>query len=324
MPFEVDEDPERPPPVEVRLSAVLELTWLLNALHRRYDETAYEWLENAAPALREELAGLWEDGFGCEAEVSILAERIGALLSEEADTFLDGLARATQLDGAGLELRSETRQDREATLARLERLRGDPELTRRYAGVLREVWELARPTWERKGLAEVRRAAADWSERLRQGASVQDLLPGRHLAHRPDLAALLRQRPRVVVTPMYFVIAGGFIVDMTSYVHVGGPARGPNAEEVRRKASDVIATRMKVLADATRVALLRELAHEPASVMDLARRFRLAQPTVSNHVRMLRDAGLLESRKDGPRIVYSVPRDQLGRMLDDTRDLLLS
>ena len=323
MPFEVDDDPERPPPVEVRPSAVLELAWLLNILQRPYEATGYEWLTSADPALGDEVTHLWEDGYGCQTDVSILAERIGALLSDEADTFLDGLERATQLDTAGLELRSETRQDREATLSQLEHLRRDPELTRRYAALLRRIWELARPEWERTGLAEMRRVAAEWSDRLRQGASPQDLMPGRHLLHRPDLASLLRQRPRVVLSPMYFVGAGGFVVDMTSYVHVGGPARTVNVELVRRKESDLIASRMKVLADPTRVALLRELAHDPASVMDLARRFRLAQPTVSNHVRVLRDAGLLESHKDGPRVVYSVPRDLLGRMLDETRHLLL-
>jgi DNA-binding transcriptional ArsR family regulator len=324
MPFEVDADPSRPVRVDVRPSAVLELTWLLLALHRKFDDMGgYEWLAPAAGSLREEFAGLWDDGFGCLSDLSILAERVDALLSDEADTFLNGLERAARLDGAGLELRSESRQDRDATLARLERLRREPDLARSYAGALRRIWELARPTWEQTGRGVVRQACADWSERLRQGASVTDLLPERHLVRRADLESLLTLRPRIVLTPMWFVSAGGFVVDMTTYVHIGGPARPASDDELRRKESDWVATRMKVLSDATRVGLLRELAHEPASVMDLARRFGLAQPTVSNHVRLLRDAGLLDSRKDGPRIVYSVPRDQLGAMLDQARHLLL-
>jgi ArsR family transcriptional regulator len=137
------------------------------------------------------------------------------------------------------------------------------------------------------------------------------------------MQALLRQRSRVVLAPMHFSRMGGLVLDMTGFVLAGGPFRLDEVEEVRRKESELIASRMKVLADGTRVALLRELALEPASVMDLARRFELAQPTVSNHVRLLRDAGLLESRKDGPKVVYRVPREQLERLLDDTRRRLL-
>jgi DNA-binding transcriptional ArsR family regulator len=125
------------------------------------------------------------------------------------------------------------------------------------------------------------------------------------------------------MTPMFFVARGGFVVDMTTYVHFGAPANPADANRMRREESELIAARLKVLADGTRVGLLRDLLLEPASVMDLARRFHLAQPTVSNHVRLLRDAGLLESRKDGGRVVYSAPRERLDRVLEDTRHLLL-
>src|SRR3981081_4356848 len=140
MPFEVDSVPERPVRVEVLPSAVLELTWLLHVLGRKFDEMGgYAWLQPAAPELREELMGLWGDGFGCVSDTSILAERVGGLLTDEADTFLDGLEPAAQLGGAGLELRSESRRDRDATLGRLERLRTEPGLARRYAGAPRRV-----------------------------------------------------------------------------------------------------------------------------------------------------------------------------------------
>jgi DNA-binding transcriptional ArsR family regulator len=122
---------------------------------------------------------------------------------------------------------------------------------------------------------------------------------------------------------MYFVTMGGFLIDMTTYMHLGGPASPADAERVRREESDLIANRLKVLSDGTRVALLRDLALEPASVMDLARRFHLAQPTVSTHVRLLREAGLLDSKKDGARVVYSAPRERLDRVFEDTRHLLL-
>jgi DNA-binding transcriptional ArsR family regulator len=324
MPFEVDGDRERGPRVDVLPSAVLELTWALCRLRWGEAEMAnLQVLEGHVPALREELKAIWDDGVDCIPDTSILAERLGALLTDEADTFLRGFERAVHLDGAGLELRSETPEVREATLARLERLRREPAQVRRYAALLSRVWELLRPGWEATGREAVRRACADWSLRLRQGAVVRDLLPGRHLGNDAAQEPLLRLRPRIVLTPMYFVAMGGFVIDMTGYVHIGGPASPGDVERLRREESELIANRLKVLADGTRVALLRELALEPASVMDLARRFHLAQPTVSNHVRLLRDAGLLESRKDGARVLYAAPRERLERVLDDTRHLLV-
>jgi DNA-binding transcriptional ArsR family regulator len=322
MPFNADEGGDRPPQVDVRPSAVLELTWVVSRLHWRIEPVEIEGLRVAATELREELQAVWGDGRGCLPDTSILAERIGALLTDEADTFLDGMERAVHLGGAGLELDSESPDDRDATLVRLERLRQDPALTRRYAGLLRRIWELVRPTWEETGREEVLQACADWSRRLHQGATMADLFPNKHLIHRTDQTQLLTRRPRFVLSPMHFVSFGGFVVDMTSYVHLGGPAR-PADEGRRRKESELIAARLKVLSDATRVSILRELTDQPASVMDLARRFQLSQPTVSSHVRLLRDAGLLESRRDGARILYSAPRPRLDKVLEDTRHLLL-
>jgi DNA-binding transcriptional ArsR family regulator len=325
MPFEVDTERFTRVRVDVRPSAVLELTWVLTLLDsRRFDHV--ESLREPGPALRAEIAecvGDSQGGQDCLTDLSILAERIGALLTDEADTFLSGLERAARLDGVGLELRSETPEVRAATLARLERLRRDPGFARQYAEQLGRVWERVRPDWESTGREIVLQACAGWTERLRQGANLLDLVPSKHLVRRPEMEALLRERPRIVLTPMYFTSVGGSIVDMTSFLHIGVPARAADPAELRRKEADLIASRLKVLADGTRVALLRELAAEPASVGDLARRFHLAQPTVSNHVRLLREAGLLDARKDGPRVVYSVPRDQIDRMLDHTRHLLL-
>ncbi|HXM55956.1 MAG TPA: metalloregulator ArsR/SmtB family transcription factor [Candidatus Dormibacteraeota bacterium] len=322
MPYEADGEQPRAALIEVRPSAVLELTWVLHLLEwERY--YGIEELANAAERLRGRLAAALDDGHRSLPDVSILAERIGVLLTDEADSFLRGIERAAQIDGVGLDLRSESADVREATLVRLERLRADPALARRYAAALTDVWDVVRPAWEATGREVVRRVGAEWAERLRKGAGLLDMIPGRHIARRVDQERLLGQRRRVVLTPMYFCQVGGSIVDMTSFVHVGSPARPADGDAHRRTEAELIATRLKVLADGTRVALLRDLVDQPSSVMDLSRRFGLAQPTVSNHVKVLRDAGLLEAQKDGARVVYSVPRDQLGRLLDETRDLLL-
>ena len=137
MPFEVDGERSRMGPrIEVCPSAVLELTWVMNLLWWSEGPEEVPEVRPLAPQLREELLACWGDESKCLPDTSILAERAGALLTDEADSFLDGLERAAGLDGAGLELRSETTEVREATLRRLDRFRREPERTRRYAEVL--------------------------------------------------------------------------------------------------------------------------------------------------------------------------------------------
>ena len=53
------------------------------------------------------------------------------------------------------------------------------------------------------------------------------------------------------------------------------------------------------LADPTRRALLARLAQGEATVQDLARPFAISQPAISRHLKVLEDAGLIETRIEG-------------------------
>src|SRR5262249_38287887 len=153
-------------------------------------------------------------------------------------------------------------------------LRHEPALVRRYRAVLARVWDLARDEWEKVGRDRVRRAAGQWTEQVDRGAPLRDLVAGRHILRKPEFTHLLDERPRLVLTPLYFGGSRcGYIIDMTAYLHVGAPAEPGDPERVRREESEEVAARLKVLADGTRVALLRQMAEEPLTVMDLARRF---------------------------------------------------
>lgn len=55
------------------------------------------------------------------------------------------------------------------------------------------------------------------------------------------------------------------------------------------------------LADPTRRAILAKLAAGQATVAELSEPFRLAQPTISKHLRVLEDAGLIEAERDAQR-----------------------
>jgi DNA-binding transcriptional ArsR family regulator len=60
------------------------------------------------------------------------------------------------------------------------------------------------------------------------------------------------------------------------------------------------------LADDTRLAIVEELSRGERSVGDLVAKFDLRQPTISQHLKVLRDAGLVRSRPEAQRRVYSI------------------
>lgn len=68
----------------------------------------------------------------------------------------------------------------------------------------------------------------------------------------------------------------------------------------------------KALGHPARVRLLRILIEKGECISgDLAEEFSLAQSTVSEHLRILKDAGLVQGTIDGPRRSYCVHRDML-------------
>lgn len=60
----------------------------------------------------------------------------------------------------------------------------------------------------------------------------------------------------------------------------------------------------EVIAEPNRRAILSLLASSQQSVGDIERRLSLAQPTVSKHLRILREAGFVESTVDAQRRLY--------------------
>ena len=60
------------------------------------------------------------------------------------------------------------------------------------------------------------------------------------------------------------------------------------------------------LADDTRLAIVEELSRGERAVGDLVARFDLRQPTISQHLKVLKDAGLVRARPDAQRRLYSI------------------
>lgn len=66
-----------------------------------------------------------------------------------------------------------------------------------------------------------------------------------------------------------------------------------------------------IIAEPNRRAILTLLLSSPHSVGDLERELRLPQPAVSKHLRVLRDAGFVESTVDAQRRLYRLTPDPL-------------
>jgi DNA-binding transcriptional ArsR family regulator len=66
------------------------------------------------------------------------------------------------------------------------------------------------------------------------------------------------------------------------------------------------AAKLAVLADPTRLAVVRVLLDGPRHVTEINRHLRIAQNLLSHHLRILRDAGIVISCRDGKAVRYAI------------------
>ena len=75
-------------------------------------------------------------------------------------------------------------------------------------------------------------------------------------------------------------------------------------------------TAFVIIAEPNRRAILSLLASSERCVGDIERQLRMPQPTVSKHLRVLREAGFVESRTEAQRRLYRLKPEPL-KELDD-------
>jgi len=69
-----------------------------------------------------------------------------------------------------------------------------------------------------------------------------------------------------------------------------------------------ICCEFKALGDPARLKILRLLSRGRLSVGVIAQRLRLSQPTVSHHLRILREANLVTPTKEGTTVYYALDK----------------
>jgi DNA-binding transcriptional ArsR family regulator len=71
---------------------------------------------------------------------------------------------------------------------------------------------------------------------------------------------------------------------------------------------------LAALADPTRRAIFERLADGPRAVVELAGELPVSRPAVSQHLKVLKDAGLVIDRPAGNRRIYQVDPDGVGAL----------
>lgn len=67
----------------------------------------------------------------------------------------------------------------------------------------------------------------------------------------------------------------------------------------------------KALSDETRQKILEMLQQREMCVSDIVESFNISQPTVSHHLNILKNVGLVESRKEGKLVFYSINQENV-------------
>ena len=76
------------------------------------------------------------------------------------------------------------------------------------------------------------------------------------------------------------------------------------------------------LADQTRILILYYLAEEPRYVNELVDAMQVPQSTISRHLRVLRERNLVDTKRDGSAIKYTLADPRIIEALDILRNIL--
>ena len=94
--------------------------------------------------------------------------------------------------------------------------------------------------------------------------------------------------------------------------------------DLERRLDEMHADLCKVFSNPVRVGLLVLLKDGELSVGALARSLRVSVPTASKHLRVMRERGVLQTRRDGNVVYYHVTSPKVLRAFSLMREVLLA
>jgi DNA-binding transcriptional ArsR family regulator len=308
-------------------SLACDLSWLLHVAARPSMQARYPQLAemfNGREDLADRVRTFWGDGGedNCFTEMQVLAHLGGALRTTDPDTLWRAIETVAPVAPTELDMPSESPEEIEVVLHRMAQLKESAALRRTYVELLQEVWMPVHGTWK-QALPVIDESGRHMVAQYERGQSLDTLItPGCDIMRERIslvVAGVEEGRPLLFVPCLFF--GSSMYLEFPDLYVVGiGVGQGDAAA---RSHTESVARRLKAVADPTRLALLHSLASSPSTVGELAVLFRLAQPTVSMHVKVLRQNGLVRSERVGGRLRLSADPAAVDSLLDDMRAAVL-
>jgi DNA-binding transcriptional ArsR family regulator len=301
-------------------SLACDLSWVLSvALHEswrpRFPLAAAIFDERED--LVERVRDFWPEDI-CFTEMQVLAHHAGALDETSPTALWSALERAVATVPTDIALESESPEERAIFLRRLEDLKASPALLESYLELLRDVWEPVDAMWQ-AALPMLDESGRQVVTQLQGGRTLSELV-GESCETFQAMVGDVTERvasghPLLVVPCLFF--GKSLYLEFPGLTLIGSGFRRNDIEA--RLRTEALAKRLKTVADPTRLALLHFLAAHPSTVGDLAVSFGLSQPTVSLHMKSLRETGLVRSERQGGRVQLSADPDAVESLLSDLR-----
>ena len=316
--------------VTAAASLVSDLSWLLHVAARPSMQARYPKLAEMFKG-REDLAdrvrNFWNDCSAeesCFTEMQVLAQHADAVGVTEPDVLWSAIEQAVATVPLDLaDALGDRPRTASCTSVASRRLRESPALLRSYLDLLEAVWAPVDDMWQ-QALPIIEEAGRHVVAQYERGRSLELLIPqGCDILRErlPDILDKVEvgQQPILFVPCLFF--GSSMYLEVSGLITIGtGVGQG---DAVARAHTASVARRLKAVADPTRLALLHSLATAPSSVGELAVLFRLAQPTVSMHVKVLRENGLVRSQREGGRLRLSADAGAVELLLHELRQAVL-
>lgn len=183
--------------------------------------------------------------------------------------------------------------------------------------------------WQETGRHTVDEHRRQFDSTYAETGDIIKALPPYHFIRFEKTAASIRTvegKQEIVVVPLYFAAAGGFSFSGGGRQFVGFGLRSEHVFDDIRNRVDREARKIKALSDPTRLLLLTLIARYSGfslTVGDLAQYLGVSQPTVSGHLKILRESGLVEVERQGNRSFYRPDTAAIQVLLSDLGETLL-
>jgi len=325
-----------PAAIRVTMSPVADLGFCLFVVEKRASGTGKgKWtqpwaaaLDSEAPELGARIEGFWHDeGYDEWAEFSLIGDAASVLFDDRSTIDWQALERAAARAVPVGALMTEQPDVRDLMARRLRELRDDAGRRTAYFVLLKDFWAFLAPFYARDGRPAALRLAGEIREQLDAGRDVLAILPPNHLAQLERFRPMVEKAERdgrLVIVALGLSGVGSGLLEVPGGMMASYSSETSTNPERRRETAKKIAAQLKVLSDPTRLGLLLMLVHGPRSITDLARSEGLSQPTVSVHVKLLREAGLLESEGRRGQRLYFAPGERVRGLLQGVIDVVQS